>query len=258
LVEYLDVQKRFAERLKYLRTNAKLTQEQLAEKLGVSRGSISFYEKCDRVPDIVFLERVAMFFGVSEAFLLGYVDNLSPDNKEIGLRLNLTDEAIEFFEWEDDFGSILSDIITHEKFKEFYNLCKGFMNEKAWRYYANWGANGPAAYPLSVEELDQFRCFMLLQIFMEILRSVRTHHVFIENYGHFSEEELEKELKTIDERINEKIARYQALLDEVWKPVENEDLKKENSEIRRRAIEAALELMQKEAKKTGSKGGVNG
>ena len=71
MVEYLDVQKRFAERLKYLRTNAKLTQEQLAEKLGVSRGSISFYEKCDRVPDIVFLERVAMFFVCLKLFCWG-------------------------------------------------------------------------------------------------------------------------------------------------------------------------------------------
>lgn len=61
----------FANRLKKLRMGKGLTQQQLGEKLGVSRGSISFYENCDRVPDIEFLQSTAKFFDVSISFLLG-------------------------------------------------------------------------------------------------------------------------------------------------------------------------------------------
>ncbi len=70
-----DVQVIFADRLKYLRTAEKLTQDQLAEKLGVSRGSISYYENCDRVPDIVFLTKAAEFFSTTTNYLLGYSSN---------------------------------------------------------------------------------------------------------------------------------------------------------------------------------------
>ena len=47
-----EVNERFAERLRDLREAAGLTQKQLADELGVSRGSISYYENCERVPDI--------------------------------------------------------------------------------------------------------------------------------------------------------------------------------------------------------------
>ena len=61
----------FSERLKALREGFNLKQAELAEQLGVSRGSISFYENGDRVPDINFLFAVASFFGVTFDYLLG-------------------------------------------------------------------------------------------------------------------------------------------------------------------------------------------
>ena len=51
-MEYLS---NFSRLLKELRESKGLKQAELAEKLGVSRGSISFYENGDRVPDIEFL-----------------------------------------------------------------------------------------------------------------------------------------------------------------------------------------------------------
>lgn len=65
----------FSKLLKELRDSRGLKQSDLAEKLGVSRGSISFYENGDRVPDIIFLYKVAEFFGVSCDYLLGFVDD---------------------------------------------------------------------------------------------------------------------------------------------------------------------------------------
>ena len=64
----------FGKRLRELRQESGLNQIQLAEKLGVSRGSISFYENADRMPDLNLLERAAGFFGVTIDDLLGRDD----------------------------------------------------------------------------------------------------------------------------------------------------------------------------------------
>ena len=61
----------FAARFKELRESAGLKQSEIGEKLGVSRGAISFYENCDRTPDIEFAAKAAKFFHVSTDWLLG-------------------------------------------------------------------------------------------------------------------------------------------------------------------------------------------
>lgn len=71
----------FACRLKQLRESNKLTQEELANKLGISRGSISYYEKRERFPDINVLFKVCEYFNVSADWILG----LSNDNKTLCL-----------------------------------------------------------------------------------------------------------------------------------------------------------------------------
>ena len=68
----MDVKEVFANKLRELRISKKLSQTELAEKLGVSRGSISFYENGERTADIDFIYKVAQFFNVSIDFLLGY------------------------------------------------------------------------------------------------------------------------------------------------------------------------------------------
>ena len=67
----MSVIEKFSERLRLLRESKGLNQSQLAEKLGVSRGSISYYENKDRIPGIEFLDKTSKFFNVSYDFLLG-------------------------------------------------------------------------------------------------------------------------------------------------------------------------------------------
>lgn len=68
----MDVKEVFANRLRELRIAKKLSQTELAEKLGVSRESISFYENGERTAYIDFIYKAAQFFNVSTDFLLGY------------------------------------------------------------------------------------------------------------------------------------------------------------------------------------------
>lgn len=61
----------FAKVFKELRTNLKLTQQELADKLGLSRSAIGMYEKGEREPDFETLELIADFFNVDMDYLLG-------------------------------------------------------------------------------------------------------------------------------------------------------------------------------------------
>lgn len=58
-------------RLRELREETGLSQALLAEELGVSRGSISYYENGDRTPDVDFLSKAKEYFGVDYEYLLG-------------------------------------------------------------------------------------------------------------------------------------------------------------------------------------------
>ncbi|MCW1940177.1 helix-turn-helix domain-containing protein [Bacillus anthracis] len=54
-----------------LRKNQKLSQYDLADKLGFSRGKLANYEQGQREPDYDTLKKIADFFEVSTDYLLG-------------------------------------------------------------------------------------------------------------------------------------------------------------------------------------------
>lgn len=153
----MEITEVFAKRLKELREDSGLNQSQLAEKLGVSRGSISYYENQDRTPDIVFLDKVSTFFGVSLNYLLGHSANKEEKNEEIGVRLGLSDEAIKKLErmredeimYPEFFGKggfnrleILSNMINNEMFlfliesiRQFATGANDFHSPDSFLYY---------------------------------------------------------------------------------------------------------------------------
>ena len=62
---------KFAERLKELRKECKMSQAQLATKLGVNQRTISNWEKEIRQPDYDMLLKIATVLDVSTDYLLG-------------------------------------------------------------------------------------------------------------------------------------------------------------------------------------------
>lgn len=60
----------FGEKLKTLRTSQKLTQQQLADRLGVAKSVVSYYESGDRYPSYDVLVRIAHVFHTSTDYLL--------------------------------------------------------------------------------------------------------------------------------------------------------------------------------------------
>ena len=61
----------FGDRLKELRKRSKLSQEQLAQQLGITKGMISSYETSMRMPSYHILLKISFLFNVATDYLLG-------------------------------------------------------------------------------------------------------------------------------------------------------------------------------------------
>lgn len=64
----------FSERVKELRIQSELTQQQVADRIGLNKQTISQYERGVRQPDFDILELLCDFFNVSTDYLLGKSD----------------------------------------------------------------------------------------------------------------------------------------------------------------------------------------
>lgn len=60
----------FGDKLKMLRTGQKLTQQQLATRLGVAKSVVSYYESGDRFPSYDVLVKLAHTFHTTTDYLL--------------------------------------------------------------------------------------------------------------------------------------------------------------------------------------------
>ena len=67
----MDYRIEFSKRLIQLREQRGITQQELADKLKITRQSLSLYEKAERTINIELLARIADFFNVSTDYLLG-------------------------------------------------------------------------------------------------------------------------------------------------------------------------------------------
>lgn len=69
----------FGNRLKELRTLNRLTQKQVADRIGVTKSVISFYELKERAPSPEVLIKLSRLFNVSTDYLLGVDKSLTVD-----------------------------------------------------------------------------------------------------------------------------------------------------------------------------------
>ena len=93
----------FPTRLRELRAKKRtpegeiITQQVLAEEIGVTKSTISLYEMGDNVPDAKTIVKIAGYYHVSTDYLLGRIDVKSPeiDNMAIHQKTGLSNEAID-------------------------------------------------------------------------------------------------------------------------------------------------------------------
>lgn len=101
----------FAERLKELRKEKNMTQVQLAEALGVSKGTIAMWEIGKREPNFETLDRLSDIFDKRIDYILGYSNDASSPQ--------LTEEDIDQlgrWEVEDQFREIIMAYLSLDEY----------------------------------------------------------------------------------------------------------------------------------------------
>ena len=99
-------------KIKTLRKSRKLTQEDFAEKIGVSRSTLSCYETDQRTPNIKTLQQISEAFGVG----LDYFGINAKDEA-----FDLLARAKDVFE-NDDVSNETKESLYHEFMKLYLNL----------------------------------------------------------------------------------------------------------------------------------------
>ena len=73
----------FSERVKLIRLNRGLTQEDVAMALGIGKSTFCQYEKGTRKPDLPTIIKISEFLGTSADYLLGITDDSNGNVKTI-------------------------------------------------------------------------------------------------------------------------------------------------------------------------------
>ncbi|CEP79720.1 transcriptional regulator [[Clostridium] sordellii] len=111
----------FGQRLKDLRIEKNVTQQQVGDFLGVGRATIAGYETKDKHPDFDKLNLLAQFFNVTTDYLIGVPNSVKTlDYKDITIATHRTD-------------SYKNDLDTKEYFTtsdgQKVNLCEDLSTE---------------------------------------------------------------------------------------------------------------------------------
>ncbi len=134
----------FSEILRNLRKKEQLTQDELADKLKISKSAISMYENGNRTPDFETLEAIADFFNVNLSYLIG-------EEQKYKLRHpNLTFETVTF----PVIGSIAAgyDEIAVENWSgETVEIPLSYLKGRKKEEYFVLSVKGDSMYPLYMD-----------------------------------------------------------------------------------------------------------
>ena len=128
----------FGERLKSLRHEKNLTQEEIAEILNVGRPTIAGYETKNKEPNYETLKKLADFFNVSIDYLLGRTDEKTIDSSMPKSPQKFTDPAAarEYVSKHEIFGAngFRPERMTDEEILDFANALQEQMELLMYKY----------------------------------------------------------------------------------------------------------------------------
>lgn len=129
---------KFNERLRLLRQEARMSQHDLANRLGVSKSSINMYERGEREPGFETLEAIADYFNVDMDYLLG-----KSEHRSKAAWLGNLDSSFSFDALRSQIGATNIFPIEKRKFPLLGNIACGepIFAEENFESYVEAGAN---------------------------------------------------------------------------------------------------------------------
>lgn len=86
-------------RLKKLREELNLSQEDVGRVIGVNKSAISYYEKGRNIPSIEYLAKLAEYYNKSLDYFVGHdYYAISDNDADYGKRVKLSNEEIKFIQ----------------------------------------------------------------------------------------------------------------------------------------------------------------
>ena len=107
---------KFKNNLRYCRKKMGLSQEEVANKIGTIKGTISKYERGDRKINGIYLVKLSKLFNVSPEYLLGEIEEYTP-TPSIKTKEDLKKEMMAFYSADD---------ISDEDKEEIFNQLQEF------------------------------------------------------------------------------------------------------------------------------------
>lgn len=150
------------ENIKRLRREKGVTQEKLAEHLGISTQAVSKWERCETLPDITLVIPLASYFGVSTDELLGLDEAKNKAEAEEML------EKFQNLAWRecrwDEAAAILRE--AHRKFPNNWEITHRYM----WNLIGGSADNDPAVLLSHKDELNELCTKILDECTVEPIR----------------------------------------------------------------------------------------
>lgn len=122
----------FAERLRELRNDKKMTMKELSDKLSLTEQAISMYERGERRPNFEKLEEIADFFNVDMNYLLGksiIKNSYTSELTEIPLENIVFDDYFPFHYWSGLSAGSFEELLENEPDSVVY-IPITFQNKK--------------------------------------------------------------------------------------------------------------------------------
>ncbi len=123
---YDELTETIGKKLISLRNSYGLTQQEVADIIGISRSALSYYEKAERTIDIEVLFKLANLYNVSIDYLVGMKETSSTeyDYEEMNHYKNIgfTQEALRKLSGDCETVEFICDLVTHKDFPELEAL----------------------------------------------------------------------------------------------------------------------------------------
>ena len=129
----MSVKESLPKKLQNLRERRGLSQDELAQKLDVTRVSISNYERGLRMPDAEVVARLAQEMGVTTDYLLGLSEYESYENAVMSKEVPLSNEALSFLlsnEW--PTNTLIDFFLRSPLAKDFFEQLEYSASDRLW------------------------------------------------------------------------------------------------------------------------------